>query len=368
MTKAGSFKRAARQRARETGTTYTEALAALQGGTAAARVHAWGKWRRASDVPAHLERRYGISVESLTPLSPHGVGVFKVSRRDGPPWVARIFPPGSRSVDALDGDVEILRFLQGHEFPAERCAHPQPLSVFGKQHVLVTEFVPGEPAPITAGNERAIAAILGRLHALPMGTGGVARAGGAWGHDPKHVGAPREDLRAAAGFLEAVEGEVSREHRGPFDALRDAVAAADTCEGLPTALTTPHVGGRNVVVQEDGTLVLLDWKPSGVGERLASFATLLQAAVPAPGTEGTPDVAVVDAILDGYREHVELTTEERSRLAGVMRIHLVYFASWRYWRTVGEGQVPDGTEPWWPDTDLTDAVAERVLESLARPT
>lgn len=364
MTKAGSFKRAARQRARETGTTYTEALAALEGGTAAGRVYAWGKWRRASDVPAHLERRYGIRVDSLTPLSPHGVGVFKVSRHDGPPWVARIFPPGSRSAEALAGDVEILLFLQGHGFPSERCAHAKPLSVFGKQHVLVTEFVAGESAPITPQNERAIAAMLGRLHTLPMGS--VTREGGAWGHDPAHAGAPREDLRAAAGFLDAVEGDVP-EHRVPFDALRDAVAAADTCEGLPAALTTPHVGGRNVVAQEDDTLVLLDWKPSGVGERLASFATLLQAAVPPHGRGGAPDVAVVDAIVSGYREHVVLTADERSRLADVIRIHPLYFASWRYWRTVGEGHIPDGSEPWWPDTDVTDAIAERVIESLASP-
>jgi Ser/Thr protein kinase RdoA (MazF antagonist) len=128
------------------------------------------------------------------------------------------------------------------------------------------------------------------------------------------------------------------------------------------------VGGRNVVAQEDDTFVLLDWKPSGVGQRLASFATLLQAAIPAQGSGGTPDAAIVDAIASGYREHVELTADERSRLADVMRIHPFYFASWRYWRTVGEGHIPDGTEPWWPDTDVTDAIAERANESLAGTT
>src|SRR5437588_611504 len=143
MTKAGSFKRTVRQRARASGKTYTQTLAALQGDGPAARVNAATTWHDRDGLPAHLEAHYGIRVTSLTQLSPHGAGVFRVDRGDGPAWVARMFPETGRSVDRLEGDVAILRFLEEHQFPAERCGHADPVSVHQGQHILVTEYVPG---------------------------------------------------------------------------------------------------------------------------------------------------------------------------------------------------------------------------------
>ena len=90
-------------------------------------------------LPVHLESRYGIRVASTTALD---VGVVRIDRRDGPSWVARVFP-AARPVAAAEGDARILQGLERQGFPAERCATADPVSVHEGQAVLVTTLVPG---------------------------------------------------------------------------------------------------------------------------------------------------------------------------------------------------------------------------------
>ncbi len=78
-------------------------------------------------LPAHPEGRYGIRVAEVTRLD---TGVLRVDRRDGPSWVARVFP-AARPIEDVDGDAEVLRFLEQNSFPAERCAHPDPVHARG---------------------------------------------------------------------------------------------------------------------------------------------------------------------------------------------------------------------------------------------
>ena len=74
-------------------------------------------------LPAQLEARYGIQVARLTELD---LGVYRVGRRDGPDWVARVFA-ADRPLAAAEGDAALLRRLEQQEFPAERCAAPEPV-------------------------------------------------------------------------------------------------------------------------------------------------------------------------------------------------------------------------------------------------
>jgi hypothetical protein len=90
--------------------------------------------------------------------------------------VARRFP-AARSKEAARGDADLLRFLAAQDFPAERLAAPDPLSVLHGQSVLVTEYV--EPVPRerraatkNCGGLRHLGAMLGRLHTLGDVAGG----------------------------------------------------------------------------------------------------------------------------------------------------------------------------------------------------
>ena len=127
---------------------------------------------------AHLETRYGITVDAMTELD---LGVWRVGRADGPDWVARWFP-ARRPAEAVAGDAAILRYLAAHEFPAERCAADEPVSVLDGRSLLVTEWADPVPrqqrrdAIRAAGGLSHLGALLGRLHTLD--TTPAASAGG----------------------------------------------------------------------------------------------------------------------------------------------------------------------------------------------
>lgn len=207
--------------ARETGRSDSEARTALEGGGVAARV------------------------DSTAPPSAHGSGVFRADLGDGRVWVARIFPPGTRSAELGAGEIEILRFLEENDYPAERWACPEPLTTFGEHAAGFLDAVANEIPPVSASRRRC-----------------------------SH--APRRDY--------------SPQRRQDHDRCRHP-------RGDRERLQQPH--------------------PAGARRTVALFKD-------------------------------------------VIRIHQLYFAAWRYWRTVTSGTVPDGSEPWWPNREMTDAIAEEA--------
>src|SRR5271167_4227997 len=116
MTKDDSFKKVVRRHALDTGQRYAEALADLEG-LEARLFHQ----PTAERIVAHLRDHYGIDVIAATKASRHNDHVFRIDRRDGDPWIARVFPP-ARPRAGVDGDAAILRFLERQDYPAERLA------------------------------------------------------------------------------------------------------------------------------------------------------------------------------------------------------------------------------------------------------
>ncbi|MEN3272534.1 MAG: hypothetical protein V7636_1295 [Actinomycetota bacterium] len=363
MTKGGDFKRAVRREARASGLSYTQALARRgpDRGTVDERIASWRRWRRVDGLTEHFATTYDVHVVSITTLSEHGGGIFKVDLADhATAWVVRVVPPAARTPESIGEDVKILRLLEHAGFPAERCAHENPISSYGGQTVLVTTHVAGTARPNTVEHARRLGDALGRLHAIDI-DGEHIRDGGAWGHDPECIGKPIEDVRAARGYLDAAVAHPADDH-DHIVSLRAALDDVDACVGLPEALTTPRTGGPNVLVTDDGTPVFVDWKSGGRGPRLSAFSGLLSTAARTPIAHD-----VVDAIVDGYSQHIRLTSAELDRLPGAIRLQPAYYAAWGYWRAVANGHPPDGTESWWPDDAASDAVADRVVARLARP-
>jgi Phosphotransferase enzyme family len=156
-------------------------------------------------IADHLRQRYAIEIDGVSPLD---AGVFRVACRERPDWVLRLFPP-DRALEGVWGDAEVLASLQRAGFPAERCAHPEPVSLLAGHRVLVTEYV--EPAvPLRPGRPAAIlGAPLGRLHAAAAAG---ARRGGAWHHLP----AANVRGRPAESVVGSVGGVVPRGARALF--------------------------------------------------------------------------------------------------------------------------------------------------------
>jgi len=360
MTKDARFKKVVRRHAQDTGQRYTEALTHLEGLDARIFHEPIG-----DRLLAHLRRRYGIDATSATKISQHNDHVFRIDRGDGASWIARVFPPARPSA-GVEGDAAILRFLERQDYPAERLVIDEAVSTFDGSSVLVTRDIAGRLLPSPAVGAEGVEKfaimgdLLGRLHALPPDES-VTRPGGASGEDPSREGSPRQDLRAALAFLDAVDTKVAAATRERFDQLRDQVRSADDGQGLPETLVHGNLlhAPDHVIVSEDGP-VAIQWKAAGRGPRLADFAYLMW---------GTwLDADWIGAAVGAYRQHVELTDDELDRLEAVMYVRPLYLACFDWRRALAGGHQPSSRDPWWghPDPAYISAAATATRAAYRR--
>lgn len=351
MTRHNSFKKVVRRHAHETGQRYTEALADLEG--VEERLFHSPSGER---LLAHLREQHGIDATTAIGASQHNEHVFRIERRTGDPWIARVYPP-ARPKGRVEGDAAILRFLERQDYPAERLAADSLVSDLAGASVLVTGFVEGGGLPDGSEKMATMGDVLGRLHALEV-DGSFSRPGGAAGDDPHREGAPGQDLMAALSFLDAVDTKVARGSRDLFERLREQVRSADAGEGLPESLLHGNLlhSPDHVLLTDDGPVVI-NWRAAGRGPRLADLAYLIWGAEWGDG-DG------VEAAVDAYRRHVELTDDELDRLEAVMYLRPLYLASFDFRRSVASGEQPTGTEWWWglidPDHISANAAAART--------
>ena len=350
MTKDGSFKKVVRRHAAETGQRYTEALTDLEG--LQARMH---HEPAAERLLAHLRDRYGIDAVAATKISVHNTYVFRVDRTDGDPWVARAYPP-ARPKAGVEGDAGILRFLAQQNYPAEPLAVDEPVSDFEGSAVLVTGFVPSTELPEGPAKMAIMADLLGRLHALPFDES-ASRPGGASGEDSSREGSPRQDLLAGLAFLDSVDTKVPPTEREQFERGRERVRSADAGEGLPEALLHGNLlhAPDHAVMSEAGPVVI-NWKASGRGPRLADFAYLMW---------GTwLDEESINAAVNAYRAHVDVTEEELDRLEAMMFIRPAYLSCFAYRRNLTLGWNEDA---WgYSDPEYLRAVAAATRAAFRR--
>ncbi|HEX4107819.1 MAG TPA: phosphotransferase [Solirubrobacteraceae bacterium] len=298
-------------------------------------------------LAAHLAAQYGIEVAAVSALEKD---VFRVDRRDGPSWVARVFAE-RRPLEGVHGDAAILRALEREGFPAERCAHPDPVSTHEGKGVLVTEFIP-PAAPLRPGRPAAILGVLlGRLHAHPAKQ---LRRGGAW-HHLSFEGGPREEIAAAAALLDDAAGHVGVGELALLDRLRDAVQRADACEDLPHAFVHPDFVPANAIPTPDEHLAIVDWTGAGRGPRLWSLGFLLWAA-------GARSLRLVDVAVSRYRRHVELTPGELDRLEGAIAARPIMLECWSV--CAGRRELADAVERVADVRRLAPTIAARACQAF----
>jgi len=275
-------------------------------------------------LPAHLEDRYGIRIVASTKLD---AGVLRVDQRDGPTWVARLFLSG-RPLSRTEGDAAVLQFLERRGYPAERCAHPEPVSTFEGRAVLVTEHVEGRAPTNTSAVRRELGKLLGHVHVLPTEPGPTERAAGSLHHLPDYEGYPARDLAAAAALLDDLDGRVPAKYMHTYESLRALLDNGDDSHGLPETFIHPDPARSNVIATPEGP-VLIDWTGAGRGPRLASLAVLLHSVAPKH----------VKDIVSGYRTRCELTAEEVDRIEGALWVRPLWLACWQCWLAVVSAKV-----------------------------
>jgi aminoglycoside phosphotransferase (APT) family kinase protein len=301
-----------------------------------------------SGIGTHLHHRYGIGVAEVDELDS---GVHRVTRRHGPAWVAREFP-AERPLADVEAEADLLRALERGGFPAERCAHAEPVSRWGERTVLVTEFVE-EAAPLRPGQSAAL--LGGLLGALHDHAAQGQRSGGAW-HHLSFTGGPREEIAAAGELLDDAVGEVSARRLGMFDRLRDAVEQADDCSDLPHVLVHPDFVLANAIPTPEQRLVIVDWTGAGRGPRLWSLGFLLW-------TAGVGHPRLIDLVVSRYRRRISLESDELARLEGAIWGRPLMLDCWSFCH--GRLSLDDAVERLDSNRQLAQTIAARARAAFA---
>jgi Ser/Thr protein kinase RdoA (MazF antagonist) len=307
-------------------------------------------------LPEHLEATYGVGVKEMAPLEPWGPeGAQRVDLASGESWVARPHGP-QRPVAEVRGDAEVLRFLEEHDFPAERLAHAEPVSRCGESSVIVTKLLPGRNCRSDGDPKtlNGIARLLGQLHTLPLAEGAVSRPAGGWHHLSQAGGGRDEDVRILLPLLADAASRLPDSEQSACRELAVELESADLCRDLPHCFINVDFGGPNVIKWRD-KLFGIDWTGSGRGPRIHSLAIF---------GVGAMNPRLVDAVVAGYREYVSLESEELDRLPGAMVLHGLVLQAWG---VAFRGAMPSSVLTWLSkERELAELVAERTREAFQK--
>jgi Ser/Thr protein kinase RdoA (MazF antagonist) len=276
---------------------------------AAYRAEIWPESGTDARLRTHLEQEYGGSVTVISPLD---AAVYGIDWTDGRRWIARVSPP-SRSADAARADVDLLRFLERSRFPAERCAHENAIATMEGRSVIVTTRVEGAAGRNARGRRlfRAMGSLLGRLQTLTPDGVTLRSPAGSWHHAAFEGGGRRHDIDILSRLLADAQDIAPADDRALYTPLRERLAELDDCGDLPQAIVHPDYSLANTILPPTGQPVLIDWTNAGIGPRILSLGTLLGCAA--------GDLNLVDDVVDGYRTHVQLNTDEIARLPDAIR-------------------------------------------------
>src|SRR6266487_4367221 len=74
----------------------------------------------------------------------------------------------------------------------------------------------------------------------------------------------------------------------------------------------------------------------------------------------------IDAVMRGYREHVQLTDEELERLPGVLNMRALWLACLEYRMAVNSGNTPTTDEGWMRrgSTEYAERLAAQAIAAL----
>ncbi len=288
-------------------------------------------------VVAFAWRHYGlrlVAAEQLRANADEGRALYRLRDGNGQSWALRLqradrpvpaWFGGGGADDWLRERAALLDWLAGRAYPAPRLRRTRegaPVAVEEGWAGLLADFVAGtRPVPGEA-IFAALAAALGRLHALDPG-GEPPLAAHSWWHPADRAAGDGRRLLGPA-------TTVPRVWRSLHAASREALELFARPLSLPLACLHGDSWLGNAVQTPDGHVALIDWEVAGLGAAVLEFGALLGDCFIHPAREPAPAPAWVAAVVDGYRQYRALTAAERGLLPAAIRFGAAFRTAIRF--------------------------------------
>jgi Ser/Thr protein kinase RdoA (MazF antagonist) len=231
-----------------------------------------------------------------------------------------------------------LTALEARAYPGPRVAPTgdgAPVGAAQGWRTLLTTFVPGSVLTPTLAQLRLLGAALGRLHALPVP--GLQRSGEAASADTPGLSYwhPTYAIPSALARLKAAAPDMPDAWR-PWHAAFTQTMEQMRRINLPLHLIHGDAWSANAVsvASADGA-TLIDWDQGGQGPAMADLGQLLlecylDTDLPveyAPAWHITPNLARIEAVVEGDAEQRILTPAELDALLVAMRFGIAFIGA-----------------------------------------
>lgn len=271
-----------------------------------------------------IEQLYPISVVAIHSLQQHVLdwrGVYRVDAVDGQVWVLRMVQR-HEPTPWLQQPATVLRWLAGQGYNAPEVlltaqgnmvgAHPQ-------WWMLMTSYIHGHVANPTAADLRLLGAAAARLHCIPV-TNSSFLPQSWWDHQTAF---PVTCQQLLAGLARTPP------HYQPL--VRELIVTMDRLQHrvlLPLTLLHGDCWHANAVRTPYNGLILIDWDCAGLGQAVLDLGNVLLTChydLSAPLVL-EPDQSRIQAIMDGYQSQRPLTEQERTSIPDAIRFPLAFHA------------------------------------------
>lgn len=310
---------------------------------------------------------YGMQEVKLHQLnSETGKCIYRIEQEGKPSWVLRVYPQGQKDT-VLSALVNVLLFLEGQEYPAERVVRTikqDMIATCDEWQLLMTTFIEGNQTDFSPSRLHLFGTTLGRLHALYPSVSSYTL--------PAATMLPARELAYALEQLTCVASSVPVRLAKQYDVLITAISAIKHCEDMPAVLIHNDCHPANSVYTSTGQVILIDWEGAGIGPAVIDVGFLLancDGATPwSPLPQmGTLHIAAekIATVVDGYCQHHLLTVAELDRLPDAIRFRSLVYGACHFAAAIADHEEPE-PQWWWVRYTAADEIAEEARRYFER--
>jgi Ser/Thr protein kinase RdoA (MazF antagonist) len=233
-------------------------------------------------------------------------------------YILRVYPPENTRSDP-ETLVKVFGLLAEADYPAERTIPTKDGARMVERdgwRLVMTNFIVGKANDTEPATLFRLGDLLGRLHSLftpeMLVEQGIPVAERSLDSE---MNMSLDDLLAVETYPAAFE---------PWrNELIDGIAAVDRCHDLPYVLIHNDFHPENVLRQADNALTVIDWDGTGRSPGILDLGYLISWVHPAGSAR--PDATRIQAIVQGYKQHHQLSPLELERLPDVIRFRPITF-------------------------------------------